>query len=165
MTTTDALSPTDTETIEQSVAIAHQVIWGVMTTVDAKGRPRSRIVHPVWRFDGERLTGWLTTRRTPVKTGHLAANPHVSLAYMSATTDFAYFDCTAEWVDDAEGKRACWDAFVNAPEPVRYDPASIWPDGAGSETFAVLRFRPYRVQTAWAEQIGRGEKAGLVRLG
>lgn len=150
--------------IEEAIDIAHHVIWAVMTTVDAKGRPRSRIVHPVWTFDGERLTGWLTTRPTPVKTRHLAANPHVSLAYMAANTDFAYFDCTARWVTDGDGKQACWDAFVNAPEPVRYDPANIWKDGPGSESFAALKFTPYRIQAARSERIGRGEKAGMVKF-
>lgn len=164
MNPTSSLSPADARTIEEAIAIAHQVVWGVMTTVDARGRPRSRVVHPVWQFDGERLTGWLTTRQSPVKTRHLAGNPHVSLAYVSATTDFAYFDCTAEWVDDREGKHACWDAFVNAPEPVRYDPASIWPEGPGADTFAVLRFAPYRVQAARAEQVASGKKPALVRL-
>jgi general stress protein 26 len=151
--------------IETAVDIAHQTVWGVMTTVDARGRPRNRVVHPVWVWDGGRLTGWLTTRRTPLKVRHLAGNPHVSLAYIGANTDFAYFDCTAEWVEDMAGKQACWDAFVNAEDPVRYDPANIWKDGPGSGTFAVLRFTPYRVQAARASDIAKGIPPGLVRLG
>ena len=164
METLARLTDAEMRTIDEAVAIAHQVVWGVMTTVDAKGRPRSRIVHPVWTMEGGRLGGWLTTRRTPVKTRHLAGNRNVGIAYVAANTDFAYFDCTAEWVDDDAGKQECWEAFVSAPEPVRYDPASIWKDGPRSADFAVLRFRPYRVQAARAESIGRGEKAGLVRI-
>ena len=160
-----ALTEAERETINEAVAIAHATVWGVMTTVDASGRPRNRVVHPVWVFDGETLTGWLTTRRTPLKSGHLAANPHVSLAYIGAMTDFAYFDCTAEWVDDPPGKQACWDAFLAAEEPVRYDPASIWPEGPGAPGFAVLRFRPYRVQAARSTTIAAGKPAGLVRPG
>lgn len=152
------------ETLRTAVDIAHTTVWGVMTTVDAKGRPRNRVVHPVWQHDGGSLVGWLTTRRTPLKTAHLANNPHVSLAYVSATTDFACFDCTAEWVEDPAGKQACWDAFGSAPEPVRYDPANIWPDGPASETFAVLRFTPYRVQAARAADMAKGTPPGLVRL-
>ena len=84
--------------IEEAIEIAHNSVWCAMTTVDAKGRPRSRIVHPVWEFDSDGLTGWVTTRRTPVKVAHLAGNPYVSCAYIAANTDFAYFDCTAEWI-------------------------------------------------------------------
>jgi hypothetical protein len=47
---------------------------------------------------------------------------------------------------------------------VRYDPSSIWPDGPASETFAVLRFTPYRVQAGLAADVAQGIRAGLVRL-
>lgn len=150
--------------IEEAVDIAHHVVWAVMTTVDGLGRPRSRIVHPVWVLHGGRLTGWLTTRRTPLKARHLATNPHVSLAYVGANTDFAYFDCMAEWAEDPDARRECWDAFLEAPPPVHYDPATIWPNGPDSESFAALRFTPYRVQAGRAERIAQGEKPGLVRF-
>ena len=163
MTAGAKLTEFDLNTIKTAMEIAHSTVWCAMTTVDAKGRPRSRVVHPVWTFDGATLTGWLTTRRTPVKTAHLARTPFVSLAYIGAGTDFAYFDCRAEWVSDAE-KVACWQAFLDAPEPARYDPATIWPEGPEAGTFEGLRFTPYRVQAARSEQIGRGEAAGLVRF-
>ena len=57
-----------------------------------------------------------------------------------------------------------WEAFLAAPEPVRYDPANIWPEGPTAETFAVLRFAPYRIQSARAEQMAKGERPALVRL-
>jgi len=158
------VTPDERQAVEEAIDIAHTTVWCAMTTVDAMGRPRNRIVHPVWQFDGEQLTGWLTTRRTPLKSAHLARNPHVSLAYIASNTDFASFDCAAEWVEDAEEKRACWEAFVNAAPPVRYDPATIWPEGPGAETFAVLRFTPYRVQVGRAEQIAKGQKPSLVRF-
>ena len=37
------------------VEMAHQIVWCTVATVDAKGRPRSRILHPIWQWDGERL--------------------------------------------------------------------------------------------------------------
>jgi len=163
MTTGTKLTEFDLSTINTAMEIAHATVWCAMTTVDAQGRPRSRVVHPVWTFDGSELTGWLTTRRSPVKTAHPARTPFVSLAYIGAGTDFAYFDCKAEWVTEAE-KALCWEAFLEAPEPARYDPATIWPEGPAAGTFEALRFTPYRVQAARAEQIGRGERAGLVRL-
>ena len=37
------------------VEMAHRIVWCTAATVDSQGRPRSRILHPVWRWDGERL--------------------------------------------------------------------------------------------------------------
>lgn len=159
-----AISPAEAHILKEAIDIAHNVVWGVMTTVDGRGHPRNRIVHPVWVLQDGGMEGWLTTRKTPVKTAHLAENHHVSIAYIAANTDFAYFDCIAEWVDDRGGKQRCWDAFSQAPPPVRYDPAAIWKEGPTSADFAALRFAAYRVQAGRAEQIGRGEKAGIVRL-
>lgn len=149
---------------ELAVSIAHTAVWAQMTTVDSRNRPRSRVVHPVWTLDRGGLTGWLTTRRTPLKARHLAANPHVSLAYLASNHDLAYFDCTAEWVEDPAGKHRCWEAFLNAPEPARYDPATIWPEGPTAAGFEVLRFTPYRVQAGLATEIAAGDKPRLARL-
>jgi general stress protein 26 len=162
--TNETLSDSAQGFLVEAIAIAHENVWGAMTTVSPGGRPRSRIVHPVWVFDGTSVVGWLTTRPTPVKVAHLRSNPFVSVAYIGATSDFVYFDCEATWVDDLTGKRQCWDAFLAAPEPVRYDPGTIWKEGPNSPDFAVLRFRPYRIQAARAERIARGEKPHLVRL-
>ena len=40
--------------VARFVAIAHEIVWCTLATVDAAGRPRSRVVHPVWeeRPDG-----------------------------------------------------------------------------------------------------------------
>ena len=36
-----------------------EIIWCTATTVDAQGRPRSRILHPIWQvIDGCRSAGW-----------------------------------------------------------------------------------------------------------
>ena len=156
--------PSKAETIATACEIAHRTVWAMMTTVDSKGRPRSRIVHPIWVTDGEHVVGWLTTRPTPVKSAHLAGNPHVSLAYMASNHDLAYFDCRAEWVEDAAGKRECWDAFVNGPEPARYDPTTIWKDGPESEGFAVLRFTPYRIQAVRAADVAAGLKPLMAKM-
>ncbi len=154
----------DPSTLKIAVAIAHRTVWAQMTTVDSLCRPRSRVVHPVWEIAERELTGWLTTRRTPLKSRHLTANPHVSLAYLASNHDLAYFDCTAEWVNDSGRKRLCWEAFLGAPEPARYDPASIWPNGPDDPEFAVLRFQPYRVQAGLASEIAAGRKPQIARL-
>jgi general stress protein 26 len=164
MTATQALTDDQRSLLEDAVEIAHSTVWCVMTTVDARGRPRNRLVHPVWVFANGALTGWLTTRVTPIKVRHLAGNPNVSLAYIASNTDAAFFDCTAQWVEGDAGKQECWNAFLEAPEPVRYDPATIWPAGAGDPNFAVLRFAPYRVQALRAADVAKGYKAAPVGL-
>jgi hypothetical protein len=40
------------------VEMAHRIVWASVATVDAHRRPRSRILHPIWQWDGARLLGW-----------------------------------------------------------------------------------------------------------
>ena len=65
------------------VEMAHKIVWCTVATVDAKGRPRSRVLHPIWRWDGDRLEGWVATGPTPTKRAHLDASPFVSCNYWS----------------------------------------------------------------------------------
>ena len=55
----------------------NRLVWCTVTTIDRKGRPRSRILHPVW----EGSTGWIATGRTSLKSKHIAENPYVSVTY------------------------------------------------------------------------------------
>jgi general stress protein 26 len=64
--------------------ILGQINYATMTTVDRRGRPRSRVLIAVWELDGERPLGWLATFRTPVKAAHIAHNPHVGMSYWSS---------------------------------------------------------------------------------
>jgi general stress protein 26 len=162
--TTAPIRSSQSEAIARAIDVAHRTIWAIMTTVDARGRPRNRVVHPIWIAEGEGVTGWLTTRATPLKTRHLTANPHASFAYIASNHDLAYFDCTAEWLEDPASKQACWDAFLYGPAPVGYDPATIWPDGAGTPSFAALRLHPYRLQGAFAADIAAGQKPLIARF-
>jgi hypothetical protein len=150
-------------TLDEAIAVAHAVVWSTVTTVDGAGRPRARVLHPIWVAVGDDIEGWVTTRRTPVKVGHLASNPHVSCAYLAADHDVAFFDCTARWVDDRAGRRRAWDAFTTVPPPAGYDPATIFPDGPGSPAFAALHLRPYRIQVARGDALARGERPALWR--
>ena len=49
------------------VNMAHRIVWATVATVDPQGRPRARILHPHWRWDGTALTGWIATSPTPIK--------------------------------------------------------------------------------------------------
>ena len=140
------------------VAMAHRIVWATAATVDARGRPWTRVLHPLWQWDGERLTGWIATDPTGLKRRHLDAHPHVALTYWEPSQDTAGASCDAEFVDDA--REWLWRAFVEAPAPVGYDPAVVpgW-EHPRSPGFGALRLRPWRlhVQPAAVLLQGRGE--------
>jgi general stress protein 26 len=101
---------------------ARRIVWCNVATVDTAGRPRSRVLHPIW----EGATGWILTRRTSLKARHLARHPHVSLAYVADPVKPLYVDGVADWEDDLSAKRRIWEAFKAAPPPLGYDPGTIW---------------------------------------
>lgn len=125
---------------KEFIARVHRMVWCSAATVDLKGRPRSRILHPIW----EGNVGWVGTHRSSHKAKHLAHNPHMSLAYIAEVMSPVYVECTAEWIDDLAEKQRIWNLFKNAPEPLGYDPAStfIRPD---HEDFGLLRLTPWRI--------------------
>ncbi|MEZ5166050.1 MAG: pyridoxamine 5'-phosphate oxidase family protein [Acidimicrobiales bacterium] len=116
------------------VEMAHRIVWCTVATLDGRGEPRTRILHPIWEWDGESLVGWIATGKTPVKLAGLAASPHVSLTYWDSTQDTCTADCGAEWIADDE-REALWRRFAEGPAPVGYDPAIVpvgrWPAVAG----------------------------------
>ena len=129
------------------VAMAHRIVWCTVATVDAKGRPRSRILHPIWEWDGERLTGWIATGPTPMKRAHLSASPNVSCNYWTTTHDTCVAECAAEWAFDDATRTRVWDLFKNGPAPVGYDPKIIpgWTSPT-APSFAALKLDPWRLR-------------------
>jgi hypothetical protein len=146
------------DTATAFIDIAHRIVWCTVATVDATGSPRSRVLHPIWEFDGEQLTGWIATSPQSVKARHLMREPRVSLTYWDATHDVATADCTTFWELDAESRRRGWHRFADAPAPVGYDP-SIVPGWAGpdAETFGILRLEPTRLRVMPGSLMMRGE--------
>jgi len=97
--------------------------YATMTTVDRRGRPRSRVLIAVWELDGDAPVGWLATFKSPVKVAHLAHNPYVTLSYWSPSQDTVSFDATAAWVDDPDVRHRTWDLYRRGSPPrVGYDP-------------------------------------------
>src|SRR5512143_3707747 len=82
-----------------------RIVWCTVATVDAKGRPRSRILHPFW----EGATGWIATGRHTLKEKHLQHNPYVSLSYWDPQHEQVYAECKAEWEDAPAERRRIWD--------------------------------------------------------
>lgn len=130
------------------VEMAHRIVWATVATVDGQGRPRGRILHPYWEWDGAALVGWVATGPTPLKRAHLNGSPFVSVTYWTPTHDTCTADCRAELAFDIETRETVWEKFKNAPAPVGYDPAIIppWSDGPRSDAFAVLRLEPWRLR-------------------
>jgi hypothetical protein len=130
------------------VAMAHRIVWATVATVDRDGRPRSRILHPFWLWDGENLVGWIATGPTPLKRDHLERAPFVSVNYWAPNHDTCAAECRATWAFDDETRTWVWDLFKTGPEPVGYDPAIVpaWRDGPTSDAFAALRLEPWRLR-------------------
>lgn len=139
------------------VEMAHSIVWCSAATVDSQGRPRSRILHPIWQWDGTDLVGWIGTGPTPIKRAHLKASPYMSLNYWTPSQDTCVAECRAEWAFDDETCRMVWNLFLNTPEPVGYNPAIIpaW-NSPTSENFAVLRLEPWRLRV-FPGSLTRGE--------
>lgn len=128
---------------EEFIRRAHSVVWCSMATVDAHGRPRSRVIHTIWESDGS--TGYIGTYRNSYKSTHLVNNPYVSLAYITDLVRPLYVEALAEWADDLETRLRAWAMFKEAAPPLGYDPSPIFisPD---HPRFGVLKLTPWRIQ-------------------
>jgi hypothetical protein len=148
------------------VDMAHSIVWATVATVSPEGRPHTRILHPIWEWDGTDLRGWILTSPRSPKAADLAVNPVVSLTYWNPAQDTATVDAATAWEDTAEERQAGWDRFANGPEPVGYDPSIIplWPD-PGVPDFGVLRLEPTRVRVMPGTMMTKGEGAVLTWRG
>jgi len=144
------------------LAVAEQVVWATVSTVDASNRPWSRILHPLWERTGSGLVGWVLTRPTPVKRAHLAHSPHVSVSYWHPAHDTAVAQSRAAWADEDERHHA-WELARRTPPPLGYDPATTWPAGAGSEDCACLRLVPWRLRVATSADLVAGRAPQVPR--
>ena len=135
------------ETAPAFVEMAHKIVWASVATVDADGRPRSRVLHPIWQWDGEQLVGWVATGPTPTKRAHLEHSPFASCNYWEVSQDTCVAECRASWAFDDETRTWLWNLFKETPMPLGYDPAIIpaW-DSPTSESFAALRLDPWRLR-------------------
>ncbi|MFV0260388.1 MAG: pyridoxamine 5'-phosphate oxidase family protein [Acidimicrobiales bacterium] len=136
-----------TEVAPAFVTMAHRIVWCTVATIDPSGRPRTRVLHPIWAWDGDRLTGWVATSPHSPKARDIAGHPEVSLTYWDPSHDTCTADCSVEWEVSAEERQAGWNRFANGPSPVGYDP-SIIPGWTGPEApeFGILRLEPHRLR-------------------
>ena len=130
------------------VEMAHRIVWATVATVDDQVRPRGRILHPLWQWDGVSLVGWIATGPTPQKRAHLEHSPFVSVNYWTGNHDTCTAECRVRWEFDDDTRRWVWELFKNAPAPLGYDPAIVpaWSGGPTSPSFAALRLEPWRLR-------------------
>lgn len=135
------------QTAPAFVKMAHQIVWASVATVDGNGRPRSRILHPIWQWEGDQLIGWIATGPTAVKRAHLQNSPYVSISYWAPTHDTCVAECHASWAFDHETRKMVWNLFLNGPKPVGYDPTIVpaWTSPA-VDAFVALRLEPWRLR-------------------
>ena len=140
------------------VDMAHRIVWATVATVDPTGQPRTRVLHPIWEWDGDQLRGWIATTPTSPKAGHLAVEPRVSVNYWDQSQDTCTADCHTTWLDDPDDLTAAWNRFRDAPAPVGYDP-SIIPDWTSptAAAFGVLALRATRLRVMPGTLMSRGE--------
>jgi len=128
--------------------MAHEIVWCTVATVGPDDRPRTRVLHPFWEWEGDDLVGWIATSPTPLKRAALEHSANVSLTDWAPNHDTATADGAATWHLDDETCERVWDTFTGLPAPVGYDPHIIptWAGGPTSDQFAALRLSPYRLR-------------------
>lgn len=118
-------------------------VYCTMATVDRAGRPRSRVMHPIW--DGP--IGWVISWPASHKAKHLQRNPYVSLAYIQDKVHPVYVDCRAEWIHDVDEKKRIWKLHAETPPPLGFDPEPHY-GTIDHPYFGLLRFTPWRITLA-----------------
>ncbi len=136
-----------------------RIVWCTVATVDRRGRPRTRLLHPIW----EGATGWIATGRQSHKARHLARNPYVSLSYWDQEHQQVYVDATAEWVDDQAEKVRVWELYKNTPPPYGYDPQIIWSGGPDDPGYGLLKLTPWRIELFSLRDLVTGTPATVWR--
>jgi len=138
------VAPLDDPTLSAARTIVEEIVWATATTVSDIGTPRSRLVHPVWSWQEMSVTGYVTSRPTPLRVAHIAAQPKMACFYWSPTHNTVAIDASARWVPDDE-LLDVWHEIASTPSPVGFDPHTIWPDGPTSPDYAVLRLDAHRI--------------------
>ena len=141
------------EVVDLARPVVERVVWATVATVGADGRPRTRLMHPVWWWGDEAPTALVSARRTPLKVAHLAAQPVVSCFYWDPAHDTVALEADAAWVP-AEGVGEAWARIAEVAPPVGFDPAMIWPDGPDDPGCAFLELTAHRVLATPAGEPG-----------
>jgi hypothetical protein len=147
------------ETVAQAfVDMAHQIVWATSATVNTVGEPTTRILHPIWEWDGETLRGWIATSPLSLKAKHLERTPVLSLTYWRPNHDTCTVRCRTSWDHSAAGRQALWARFSGAPAPLGYVP-SIIPAWTSPEApaFGALQLEPIAIRVMEGSKMAGGD--------
>ncbi len=143
--------------------MANRIIYCTLATVDRGGRPRSRMVHTLWEWDGSSLVGWVGSIVTPMKRAHLQRTPYVSCNYWDGAEayDTCVAECRAELLLDETSRLQGWERFKSVPPPLGYDPAIIpqWKEGPTSPAWGCCAWRRGTCVSFPASSLGRAEQS------
>jgi general stress protein 26 len=134
---------TFTDIQAEFMARIQKAVYCSLATVDLKGRPRTRVMHPVW--DGP--TGWVISWPESHKASHLQHNPYVSLAYIQDVHKPVYVEAVAEWIGDPGEKLRIWELHKATPPPLGFDPEPHY-GSIQHRYYGLLRFTPWRIELA-----------------
>jgi hypothetical protein len=140
------------------VEMAHRIVWCVAATTGTDGAPNTRILHPIWEWDGETLRGWIATSPLSLKAKHLARTPIMSLTYWRPNHDTCTVRCRTAWDDTEAGREALWERFSSAPAPLGYVPSIIpaW-TSPGAPAFGALELDPVAIRLMEGSKMADGE--------
>ena len=127
---------------------AHRMVWCDMATVGPDGRPRTRVVHPVWEGD----TGWMTSMRVGPKADDIDRNPFVSLAYVGDPLKPAYAECVASWAEDRDERIAIWKRIAAIPARLGYDTETMF-GSYDVPNLTMLRLKPWKIRLTVAGDV------------
>ncbi len=133
--------------------IVERIVWATVATAGADGEPRTRIMHPVWFWEGEVPTALISARRTPVKVSHLEQNPSISCYYWDPAHDTVAVEGRTSWVPP-ERVADAWERVAAPEPPVGFDPAMIWPDGPTDPGCGFLEVVAHRILATPAAREG-----------
>lgn len=88
------------------------------------------------------------TRPGSPKVAHLGSRPYVSCSYWDPAQDVAVAECAAEVADDEGTRRAVWELFASADEPLGFDPRIMGGEDHLDPKITVLRLTPWRINLA-----------------
>jgi hypothetical protein len=140
------------------VDMAHQIVWATAATVNGAGQPTTRILHPIWEWDGHALRGWIATSPLSLKAKHLAKMPIMSLTYWRPNHDTCTVRCRTAWDDTQAGRQELWARFSDAPAPLGYAPSiiSAWTSPA-APAFGALELDPVAIRVMEGSNMAGGE--------
>lgn len=138
---------------EEFARRTRRIIWCTMATVNREGKPRSRILHPIW----EGSTGWIATGRYSPKADDIGHNPFVALCFWDQQQEQVYVDARAEWEEDSEERERIWRLFGTLEPPLGYDLGAFWGSPQDPD-YGLLKLTPWRIELFSLSDIFRGQQ-------